>query len=228
MIAASSPAGSRAPVAALLLGVVLLGAALGYQLTRPAPPPPPLEQEWTFRSVRLNEDPANPANHRELATGDRLLAFAPEGPESCTLFLQDKRKLETTFTDAQLFDNGGVFQRVGGIQLGAGKGEVRLVLLCTPVPLRSLEAVLVANNEGQVPPDQRLVGVLKEVQDIPGMKSARLLPSPWYVLSPTTPPLAPDGAGNGEPLIQGAPSLNTSPQPSPATPASSSTPSTRQ
>lgn len=209
MTVASSSAGSRVPLAALLLGVVVVGVGVGYQLSRPAPPPPPLEQEWNFRSVRLNEDPGNPANHRELAAGDRLLAFAPEGPETCVVFLQDKTQLETSFTDTQIFDNGGVLQRVGGIQLGAGKGEVRLVLVCTPTPLKSLEAILVANNEGALTPEQRAAGVLREVQDIPGMQAARMLPSPWYVLSPQTPPLAPDGSGATQ--LEGAPSLEVPP-----------------
>lgn len=198
----------------VLLGVV--GAGIGYRQLKPSgppPPPPPLSETWKITSVRTGEDPANPADQRNLAPGDKLLAFGPASAASCYGFLQDRVKFEVSYSEAQELNNEGMAQDVVGIQLGGGRGEVRMIVMCAPAPLDNLTPTLQGMNLYRLAGDEALKIMAATVQKRPGMSNLRVLASHWYTLDPTTPPVngVPEGAA-----IPGAPAL---PAAAPATPA---------
>lgn len=208
----------------LVTVLLLIGAGVAWWWTRPVPPPPPMNEIWKITSVRVGEDPSNPGNLQMLAPGDRLLAFANAMEEPCFAFLQDRVKFETSFSESNELDNGGLLQDVVGIQLGKGSGQVRMVILCAPTAVDDLTSLLQASNLLKFEPDERLRVLMSTLTRRPGFEKARALASRWYVLNPNAPPVNPATGQTTQGGIQGAPALET-PTPAALVPPGGASPS---
>lgn len=185
----------------LAVGVIALMVVAAFMTRRgPQEAQGEVDRTWYFASVRVTDDPAKPSNAILIHTGDKLMGWSAQTDEHCYSFLQDSVKLEANAEESRELDNNGQILEVVGVQLGDGRGQVQLVVLCAPKPIPSVPVVLSTINAFPLKPEQRLEALLKGVQKLPGQAGVRIAPSGWYTLNYD----GPIGDAGG---VEGAPKL---------------------
>ena len=180
----------------ILLGVALILAAgifaavqAGLFASKPG--------QWSFTSLKPGEEPPG-KNEPTLYTGDRLLAWSEYSSRRYGyVLIQDRARLETEASEVVEGEMNGKPAWAGGVELGKGKGAVRLVVIDSSRELEDLTTLLKELNRERAEPDRRVDLLRLRLREEYKEQGLEVFSSPWYTLEGERPGSATAGGTEG-------------------------------